>query len=154
MAILSTPLQILESIPTTTKWFTAATVVSSLGYLIFISPQSAPYLYMVPGNSLFYPWTFATAGLIEPSYIGVRIGRFTIHCDIWITLTLFSHLKLIFTVIFTPASLRYLERLWGPIETLKFIAITLTFHPSISRRKLLFFQHFASFILIFPFFLL
>ena len=33
--------------------------------------------------------------------------------------------QLIFTLITIPASLRYLERLWGSIETLKFIVVTI-----------------------------
>ena len=37
-----------------------------------------------------------------------------------------SHaLQLIFTLIFIPASLRYLERLWGAVETAKFVVVTI-----------------------------
>lgn len=32
--------------------------------------------------------------------------------------------QLLFTLLVIPASLRYLERLWGAIETLKFIVVT------------------------------
>lgn len=34
--------------------------------------------------------------------------------------------QLLFTLLVIPASLRYLERLWGSVELLKFIAITVT----------------------------
>lgn len=40
------------------------------------------------------------------------------------------HLKifqLIFTLIFVPASLQYLERVWGSIETIKFIVVSVLF---------------------------
>lgn len=34
-------------------------------------------------------------------------------------------LKLIFSLIVIPASLRYLERLWGSTETVKFVVVTI-----------------------------
>lgn len=34
--------------------------------------------------------------------------------------------QLLFTLLVIPASLRYIERLWGSVELLKFIAITVT----------------------------
>ena len=34
--------------------------------------------------------------------------------------------QFIFTLLVIPASLRYLERLWGAAETAKFIAVTIT----------------------------
>jgi hypothetical protein len=35
--------------------------------------------------------------------------------------------QLIFSLITIPACLRYLERLWGGIETIKFIVVVVTF---------------------------
>lgn len=42
------------------------------------------------------------------------------------------NLQLFFTLLFVPVSLRYLERLWGSIETLKFILVTITISNIIS----------------------
>ncbi|KAI0347786.1 eukaryotic integral membrane protein [Trametopsis cervina] len=107
MAVLSTaPLQLLASIPPVTRAFTALTVVSSLLYywLWWTSDSdfSVPWLVLVPGSSLFYPWTFVTSAFVETTVV-----------------------ELIFTLITIPASLRYLERLWGAVETIKFIVVTI-----------------------------
>ncbi|PIL31764.1 hypothetical protein GSI_06468 [Ganoderma sinense ZZ0214-1] len=107
MAVLSlAPLQYVASIPPATRAFTAATVVFSLLYYFLLwtgdATFSAPYLVLIPGSSLFYPWTFLTSAFVESSII-----------------------ELIFSLIVTPASLRYLERLWGSIETVKFVVVTI-----------------------------
>ena len=34
-------------------------------------------------------------------------------------------MQLIFTLLLIPASLRYMERLWGAAETLKFVVVTI-----------------------------
>ena len=75
MTILSSPVQYVVSTPPVTRAFTAATVVLSLLYY-WVSWSSgdsyaAPYLTLVPGTSLFYPWSFLTAGLVETSVIEV-----------------------------------------------------------------------------------
>jgi len=106
MAVLtSAPLQYIASIPTVTRAFTAATIVSSLLYYWLWwtggDDFQAPYLVLVPGSSVFYPWTFVTSALVETSVIELGI-----------------------TLLVIPASLRYLERLWGAVETLKFIVVT------------------------------
>ena len=119
MAILSTPLQYLQSIPTTTRWFSAATLAFSLGYLILLSPQPAPALLFVPESSIFYPWSFLTSGIVEPSIIGVRRSYFTE------VVLLTDILQLIVTLVCVPPFLGYLERVWGSMETLKFILVTL-----------------------------
>ncbi|KIL71680.1 hypothetical protein M378DRAFT_65232 [Amanita muscaria Koide BX008] len=107
MAVLSSPLSLLLSVPPFTRAFTATTIVfSSLhGWLWWTgkAQEFAPYLLMVPGSSLFRPWTFVTAALIETSAIGF-----------------------ITTIIFVPASLKYLERLWGSIELVKFVVVSVT----------------------------
>ncbi|KAG6333070.1 hypothetical protein ID866_6021 [Astraeus odoratus] len=103
MAILSTPLQYLTSIPPVTRGFTLATLAASSLYLwIWWTTEAAyiPYLTLVPGSSLFYPWTFVTSALVEVTI-----------------------LELVFSLIVVPPSLRYFERLWGTIETLKFILV-------------------------------
>ncbi|KAI0095096.1 eukaryotic integral membrane protein [Irpex rosettiformis] len=107
MAVLSTaPLQLITSIPPVTRAFTALTVASSLLYywLWWTSDAnfSVPWLVLVPGSSIFYPWTFVTSAFVETTV-----------------------LELAFTLITIPASLRYLERLWGAVETLKFVVVTI-----------------------------
>lgn len=70
MAFLTTsPVQLIQSIPPVTRAFTAGTVVSSLLYY-FLSWSGGPdfegaYLVLVPGSSIFYPWTFVTSALVE-----------------------------------------------------------------------------------------
>ncbi|KAI0785034.1 DUF1751-domain-containing protein [Abortiporus biennis] len=108
MAILSSaPLQFIASIPPVTRAWTAATVVFSLIYYTLWwsagRDLQVPYLVLVPGSSIFYPWTFFTSALVETSII-----------------------ELAFTLLVIPASLRYLERLWGAVETLKFIVVSIT----------------------------
>lgn len=75
MTILSSPVQYVVSTPPVTRAFAAATVVLSLLYQ-WISwssddPYAAPYLILVPGTSIFYPWSLLTAGLVETSLIEV-----------------------------------------------------------------------------------
>lgn len=76
MAILGSPLQFLASVPPVTRAWTAATVVSTLFYF-WISWKThndfIPYLTLVPGSSLFYPWTFLTSALVETSVIEVCV---------------------------------------------------------------------------------
>ncbi|OJA19558.1 RVIUP03 protein [Rhizopogon vesiculosus] len=106
MAILSTPLQYINSVPPVTRFFTAATIASSTLYfwIRWTNPSAlVPYLTMVPGTSLFFPWTFATSALVEISVI-----------------------ELIVTLLVVPASLSYFERLWGTVETVKFIVVCVT----------------------------
>lgn len=106
MAILSTPLQYIKSVPPVTRFFTAATLASSTLYLWIrwtTGPTPVAYLTLVPGTSLFFPWTFATSALVEISVI-----------------------ELIISLLIIPASLAYFERLWGTVETLKFIIICVT----------------------------
>ncbi|KAH9065791.1 DUF1751-domain-containing protein [Lactarius vividus] len=107
MAVFS-PLQLVSSIPPVTRSFAAATLLFSLFYLYlqwrFGAEYSLPYLTLIPGSSLFYPWTFLTSVFVETSIF-----------------------ELIWTLVVIPPSLRYLERLWGGVETIKFIAAVVTF---------------------------
>ncbi|KAL5533894.1 hypothetical protein ACEPAG_354 [Sanghuangporus baumii] len=123
MAILSSPLQLLSSTPLTTRCYTGATIVFSFFYQLIRwndwPPYSTPYITLIPGSSLFYPWTFFTAGLVEVTI-----------------------LELLLTLVFVPISLRYLERLWGSLETFLFIVITITVPNIIS-----FIMNWAEFLL-------
>lgn len=76
MALLSSPLHFLTSIPPVTRAFTAATVASTFlyGFLVWQGTTSTPYLTLIPGSSLFYPWTFVTSALVETSIFEVSIS--------------------------------------------------------------------------------
>jgi hypothetical protein len=121
MAILSSPLQYLASVPPVTRAWTAATVVSTLFYF-WVAWKThndyAPYITLVPGSSVFYPWTFLTSALVETSVVEVCITDPSFPLKLTI-------LQLLVTLIVIPASLRYLERLWGTIETIKFMVASI-----------------------------
>jgi hypothetical protein len=74
MAVFS-PIQLVASIPPVTRTFAAATVSLSLFYLYLqwrLGPEyPTPYLTLVPGSSLFYPWTFFTSVFVETTIIEV-----------------------------------------------------------------------------------
>lgn len=122
MAVLPSPLVFLASIPPVTRGFTAATLISSILYawLNWTGTLYSPYLVVVPGSSLFYPWTFVTSCLVETSI-------FEVCQHLSFLLSMNNDLQLIASLVFVPPSLKYLERLWGSIETLKFIAISVGF---------------------------
>ncbi|KAI0830491.1 DUF1751-domain-containing protein [Trametes gibbosa] len=107
MAILSSaPLQFVASIPLATRVITAATIVLSLVYYFLRwsgnEVTSLSWLVLLPGSSIFYPWTLLTSAFVETTVV-----------------------ELAFTLITIPPSLRYLERLWGAMETAKFVAVTI-----------------------------
>ncbi|EAU92793.2 hypothetical protein CC1G_01838 [Coprinopsis cinerea okayama7 len=108
MALLSSPFALIQSTPPVTKAYTGAIIISSAVYgwcwWRGLASDAAYYMTMIPGSCLFTPWVFLTSALLEASILGF-----------------------IFSIIFIPPSLRYLERLWGSIETLKFIVVTIVF---------------------------
>ncbi|CAO1615558.1 unnamed protein product [Parajaminaea phylloscopi] len=59
-----------------------------------------PWLVIVPGVSFWYPWTLVTAAFCETSF-----------------------LEFIVTAISLPLAGRYLERIWGPVELVRFTLI-------------------------------
>ncbi|XP_006454080.1 hypothetical protein AGABI2DRAFT_189397 [Agaricus bisporus var. bisporus H97] len=106
MAVLSSPIQLIQSIPPVTRAFTFATILFS-GFYAWLRYQGldstyAHWFLLIPGTSFFSPWTFLTSALVELSIF-----------------------EFIATMIFVPASLKYLERLWGAVETIKFIVVTI-----------------------------
>ncbi|KAF8521288.1 eukaryotic integral membrane protein-domain-containing protein [Gautieria morchelliformis] len=113
MAILSSPIfQYISSTPPATRSFAALLLLLSGTYywLQWRQPEvtpvslhpSVPFLTLIPGLSWIYPWTFLTSSFVEKTVF-----------------------ELIFSLISLPLSLRYLERLWGTLETFKFIGTTL-----------------------------
>ncbi|WWC70533.1 uncharacterized protein I206_104484 [Kwoniella pini CBS 10737] len=107
-------LPFLSSIPLGTRLITLTIILLSviaqgLSYLALdnsAEPGSwgsrLPWLVMSPGESFWYPWTLLTAGLVELSLFG-----------------------LIVSVISIPLACRYLERVWGIRELIKFSVITI-----------------------------
>ena len=83
MAVFS-PIQLIASVPPFTRFFTLTTFLLSLFYLYLQWKSDAasplPYLTLVPGSSLFYPWTFLTSVFVETTIYEVRchtLGRTT-----------------------------------------------------------------------------
>ncbi|KAK6908389.1 hypothetical protein L486_01957 [Kwoniella mangroviensis CBS 10435] len=107
-------LPFLSSIPLGTRLITLTIILLSvigqgLSYLALDnSPEpgawgsQVPWLVLVPGKSIWYPWTFLTAGLVELGLFGLTIS-----------------------VISIPLACRYLERVWGIRELIKFSIITI-----------------------------
>ena len=86
MAVLSaSPLQLIASIPLVTRVFTAATILTTLLFywLWWTGGEnfSAPYLVLVPGSSIFYPWTFVTSALVETGILEVRTSGASPDCS-------------------------------------------------------------------------
>ncbi|KDR85454.1 hypothetical protein GALMADRAFT_261155 [Galerina marginata CBS 339.88] len=106
MAVLSSPLVLIQSIPPVTRVFTAATILSSALYAYLcwkgLASEAASYMTVVPGSALYAPWTLLTSAFVET--------------------TIFEFIA---TLIFVPAALKYLERLWGSVETIKFIVVSI-----------------------------
>ena len=103
MAILSSPLTFLLSVPPFTRAFTAVTFASSSIYAWLWwtgkAQEAAPYLLLVPASSLFHPWTFLTSALIETSIMEVCtivcfLAVFGIADDISLSQLSFSFLPL------------------------------------------------------------
>lgn len=76
-----------------------------LHYFTFTRNDSAiafPWLVIVPGVSFWYPWTLVTSAFCETTFI-----------------------EFIITAISLPLAGRYLERIWGPIELVRFSLIVI-----------------------------
>ncbi|KAL8293554.1 hypothetical protein RQP46_000255 [Phenoliferia psychrophenolica] len=59
-----------------------------------------PWLVLVPGSVLWYPWTLVTAAFVETNFIEFIVSAFSL-----------------------ALAGRYLERVWGQLEFLKFVAV-------------------------------
>ncbi|GAA5916661.1 hypothetical protein JCM6882_001574 [Rhodosporidiobolus microsporus] len=59
-----------------------------------------PWLVLVPGKAIWAPWTLLTAGFVETNLIEFLLSLLTL-----------------------PLAARYLERVWGAQELLKFVAV-------------------------------
>lgn len=75
MAVLSSPLVLLQSIPPVTRAFTGATVVSSALYAYLcwkgFEVDASHYMTVVPGTAIYAPWTLFTSAFVEVSIFEV-----------------------------------------------------------------------------------
>jgi len=71
MAVLSSPIQLVQSIPLVTRSLTIATIVCSgiYAWLCYqgMAKTAGQYMLLLPGSSLFTPWTLLTSAFVEPS---------------------------------------------------------------------------------------
>ncbi len=120
MAILNSPLQFIESIPQAARAFTATLVAFSLLNFILDTWHSrrTNYLILTPGLVLWRPWTLLTSPFVEVGLIEVRCAVPAAEG------ALNRRIQLVISLLFLPLSFRYVERLWGALETTKFVLIT------------------------------
>jgi hypothetical protein len=114
------PLALIQSVPPVTRVFTALTLVSSAVYGSLwwrnLGLEATLYMTLVPGAALYSPWTLVTSSFVETTVF--EVGG---HC---MPVRFSSYLsQFIASLIFVPAALKYLERLWGSVEVAKFIAV-------------------------------
>ncbi|KAI5479456.1 integral membrane DUF1751 family protein [Pseudohyphozyma bogoriensis] len=85
----------------TTK-LSAHTVTRTAEELLGTKDENAnfPWLVLVPGKALWYPWTLLTSAFVENGIWGILVSAISL-----------------------PLSGRYLERIWGQTEFLKFVAV-------------------------------
>jgi hypothetical protein len=90
--------------------------------------SDVPWLVLVPGRALpWYIWTFLTAGFVETKPLEVRSARAStpnrsganphFRC--------LTGLQFLLSFISLPLASRYLERVWGTKELLRFCAVVL-----------------------------
>jgi len=76
MAVLSSPIVLIQSVPIVTRSFTAATILASALYAYLrwknLAAESAPYLTLIPGHAIYAPWTLFTSALVETTILEVR----------------------------------------------------------------------------------
>ncbi|ORY27895.1 eukaryotic integral membrane protein-domain-containing protein [Naematelia encephala] len=107
-------LPFLQAVPFATRILTLTLVLFSVSALLLSilaqqnSPnslrpgESLPWLVLIPGESWKYPWTLLTAG--------------------WVELSIF---ELVFSAVSLPLACRYLERIWGSKELVRFCCIVI-----------------------------
>jgi hypothetical protein len=75
MAMLNSPLQFIASIPPAARAFTILLVVSSIlrSLLATYRPGMQVYLDLVPGMTLWHPWTLITSSFVEVTLLEVCV---------------------------------------------------------------------------------
>nr|ODN86878.1 hypothetical protein L203_03651 [Cryptococcus depauperatus CBS 7841] len=99
-----TLLPFLQSVPLATRVLTALLILTTLTAqcLAFFFQSSSPWLVLQPSISWKYPWTLLTAGFVELSFVNAIISSISL-----------------------PLACRYLEKVWGPRELVRFCCITI-----------------------------
>lgn len=115
---MPTILSTAVSLPPATRALTVALVACTLLFTLLrlsVSPKDLrnllgasgdssllfPWLVLVPDNVLYAPWTLLVAAFVEVNLVEFVISILTL-----------------------PLAARYLERVWGPVELLKFVGVT------------------------------
>ncbi|OXG84020.1 hypothetical protein C349_02663 [Cryptococcus neoformans var. grubii Br795] len=101
-----TLLPFLHAVPPATRALTAALLLPTaaalaLTRLAAVPPASLPWLLLVPAHSWKYPWVLLTAAFVE---LGV--------------------LNALVSAVALPLACRYLERVWGARELVRFCCVT------------------------------
>ena len=77
MAVLSSPLVLIQSVPPVTRIFTLATIISTASYAYLcwkeMAPEATRYMTLVPGSALYAPWTLFTSAFVETSILEVNV---------------------------------------------------------------------------------
>jgi membrane associated rhomboid family serine protease len=78
MAVLSSPLILIQSVPPVTRTFTLATIISTASYAYLcwkgMDQEATRYMTLVPGSALYAPWTLFTSAFVETSIFEVSIN--------------------------------------------------------------------------------
>lgn len=82
MAVLSSPLGLILSVPPVTRAFTGATIVFSAlyGYLSWkgMDLEASNYMTVVPGYAFYAPWTLLTSAFVEVTIWEASISIFRV----------------------------------------------------------------------------
>ncbi|AAW43349.1 hypothetical protein CNBD0330 [Cryptococcus deneoformans B-3501A] len=100
-----TLLPFLHAVPPATRALTAALLLPTAAALLLTHlgtpPAALPWLLLVPAHSWKYPWVLLTAAFVELGLINALVSAVAL-----------------------PLACRYLERVWGARELLRFCCIT------------------------------
>ncbi|KGB79954.3 hypothetical protein CNBG_5892 [Cryptococcus deuterogattii R265] len=100
-----TLLPFLNTVPPATRALTALYLLTTLTVLLlaFLAPPADwPWLLLVPGHSWKYPWVLLTAAFAELSVVNAVVSAIAL-----------------------PLACRYLERVWGARELVRFCCVTI-----------------------------
>ncbi|OXM79125.1 hypothetical protein C364_02616 [Cryptococcus neoformans Bt63] len=101
-----TLLPFLHAVPPATRALTAALLLPTaaalaLTRLAAVPPASLPWLLLVPAHSWKYPWVLLTAAFVELGLLNALVSAVAL-----------------------PLACRYLERVWGARELVRFCCVT------------------------------
>ena len=90
----------------------------------------ASWLVLIPGQSWKFPWVLATSGFIELSMVevsGILLLLWMSPSSMGPVLDIRSAdpCQLVVSAVSLPLASRYLERIWGPRELVRFVLVTI-----------------------------